>query len=150
VVSNRQIVESYAGAMADDDFDAQDALVHDDYELVYPQSGERFRGRMNRRAVLEYYPGREQAGTRPTVGRIVGRDDQWLTAPSWPGSSLVHVIGSGDDFQVVGTVRYPDGQDWHFVSFITLRDGKVWRETTYFAPPFEAPAWRAPYVERGD
>jgi ketosteroid isomerase-like protein len=149
-MSNRQIVESYASAMAEDDFDAQDALVHDDYELLYPQSGERFRGRANRRAILENYPGREEIGTRPSVGRIVGMDDQWLSRPSWPGWSLVHLIGSGDEFQVVGTVRYADGQDWHFVSFMTVREGKIWRETDYFAPPFEALAWRAPYVERGD
>jgi SnoaL-like domain len=149
-VSNRRIVESYASAMAQDDFDAQDAFIHDDYELLYPQSGERFRGKTNRRAILENYPAREATSTRPSVGRIVGMDDQWLNRPSWPGSSLVHLIGSGDEFQVVGTVRYSDGLDWYFVSFITLREGKIWRETDYFAPPFEAASWRAQYVERGD
>jgi hypothetical protein len=29
-----------------------------------------------------------------------------------------------------------------------LRDGKVYRETWYFASPFEAPVWRAAWVER--
>jgi ketosteroid isomerase-like protein len=48
-VGNRRVVERYAAAMAEDDFDAQDALIHDDFELRYPQSGERIRGRENRR-----------------------------------------------------------------------------------------------------
>jgi hypothetical protein len=28
------------------------------------------------------------------------------------------------------------------------RDGKIWRDTRYYAEPFEAPAWRAQWVER--
>jgi hypothetical protein len=31
-----------------------------------------------------------------------------------------------------------------------FRDGKVARETQYFADPFEAAAWRAQWVERID
>jgi hypothetical protein len=34
------------------------------------------------------------------------------------------------------------------VSVIELRDGKVVRETDYFAQPFQAPQWRAQWVER--
>jgi hypothetical protein len=33
------------------------------------------------------------------------------------------------------------------VDLIELRDGLVHRETMYWAAPFEAPAWRAPWVE---
>ena len=36
-----------------DDFDTQDVLIHDDYLLLYPQSGERIRGRENRTALVE-------------------------------------------------------------------------------------------------
>jgi hypothetical protein len=31
---------------------------------------------------------------------------------------------------------------------VQVRDGKIYRETAYFAAPFEAPEWRAPWVER--
>jgi len=31
---------------------------------------------------------------------------------------------------------------------IELRDGKMWRDTRYYAEPFEAPEWRAQWVER--
>jgi hypothetical protein len=34
------------------------------------------------------------------------------------------------------------------VNVIELRDGKVVRETDYFAQPFQAPQWRAQWVER--
>lgn len=37
-MGNRQIVERYARALAENDLDAQDALVHDDYVACYPQS----------------------------------------------------------------------------------------------------------------
>jgi hypothetical protein len=30
-----------------------------------------------------------------------------------------------------------------------FRDGKVSHETQYFADPFDAPVWRAQWVERG-
>jgi hypothetical protein len=66
---------------------------------------------------------------RPSVGRIVGMDDKWINTPSWPGWSVLHLVGSGDDFRLTGTLRYPDDQEWHFISFITLRGGKIWRET---------------------
>jgi ketosteroid isomerase-like protein len=138
------VVERYAAAISMDDFDAQDAVLHDDYVLVYPQSRERIRGRANRRAIVEHYPGKPAP---PSIGRIIGMDDQFVGGASWPTWSLVHLVGSGDDFQATGTVRYPDGVVWHFVSFMTLRAGKIWRETDYFAPPFDPPAWRSPYVQ---
>jgi hypothetical protein len=36
---------------------------------------------------------------------------------------------------------------YHGVAILELRDGKVWRDTRYFAEPFEAPQWRARWVE---
>jgi hypothetical protein len=35
---------------------------------------------------------------------------------------------------------YSNGDVHHVVQHLQLRDGRVWRATTYFAPPFEAPA----------
>jgi hypothetical protein len=34
------------------------------------------------------------------------------------------------------------------VGVASRRDGKLMKITEYFANPFEAPAWRADYVER--
>ena len=143
MMGNRRVVELYAAALAANDFDAQDALVHDDYVGHWPQSGEVIRGRGNRRAVLEHYPGAE-GGLGPSTRTIVGRDDEFITGPSW---NIIHLIGSGDEITVTGTLDYPELGTWHFVSLLTVRNGKIWRQVDYFAPPFEAPAWRAPYVE---
>jgi hypothetical protein len=30
---------------------------------------------------------------------------------------------------------------------VEFRDGKIWRDTRYYADPFEPPAWRAQWVE---
>ena len=45
-------------------------------------------------------------------------------------------------------MTYPDGQVYDCVDLLELRDGKVFRETVYWAPPFDAPDWRRPFVER--
>jgi hypothetical protein len=83
----------------------------------------------------------------PTLERIVGTDDKWISRPSFPAWTLVHVVGSGDDFTMTGTITYPNGETWHAVALLTLLDGRIWREVDYFGAPFEAPAWRAPYVD---
>ena len=142
-MGNRGLVSRYAGAIAEDDFDGQDDLIHDDYVLEFPQSGERFRGRANRRFIFEQYPGRKQSGNRPEIDRITGTDDKFIPTASGLTWSVIHLTGSGDEFSVTGTIRYPDGQSWHFVSLLQVRDGKVWRESTYFALPFDAPDWRS-------
>ena len=41
-----------------------------------------------------------------------------------------------------------DGRLFHYVSVVELGDGKMWRDTRYYAEPFEAPAWRSRWVER--
>ena len=43
-----------------------------------------------------------------------------------------------------------DGRIFHYVSIVELKDGKMWRDTRYYAEPFEAPEWRAKWVERVD
>ena len=40
----RQRIEHFWQTMNANDWQAVSALLHDDYLLVYPQSGERFRG----------------------------------------------------------------------------------------------------------
>ena len=47
-----------------------------------------------------------------------------------------------------GTIDYGDGIPVSYVSIAEFKDGKLSKTTEYFANPFEAPAWRADYVER--
>jgi hypothetical protein len=86
-----------------------------------PQSGERIRGRDNMRAFQEAYPDPPTIRPRRVVGagrRVGDRGPQRLQRPD-----------------------LPHGDDRGF------RDGKIWRDTRYYAEPFEAPAWRAQWVE---
>jgi hypothetical protein len=47
-----------------------------------------------------------------------------------------------------GVNDYGEGQVFTVVAIFELRDGKVWRDTRYYAEPFEAPEWPAQLVER--
>jgi hypothetical protein len=58
------------------------------------------------------------------------------------------MLGGGDVYVVESTIDYGDGVPVSYVGIAELRDGKVVKMTEYFANPFEAPAWRVPYVER--
>jgi hypothetical protein len=92
---------------------------HEDYLVEFPQSGERL-DRDGLRRLQESFPG----GTPPRIElrRVTGHGDVWV------GESLI---------------RYADGAVVHGVSRVEFRDGKMWRETRYYAEPFEVPAWRA-------
>jgi hypothetical protein len=94
------------------------------YVMEMPQSGERIRGRDNMRAFQEAYP------DPPTIElrRLVVRDGLW-------------VAELFSDYS---------GRKFHAVVILELRDGKIARDTRYYAEPFEPPVWRTRWVERMD
>jgi ketosteroid isomerase-like protein len=141
--SNREVVERYVQAMLERDLDGMDQLRHPDYVSEYPQSGERIRGPKNARAILEHYPG----GLPPAANPVLrGGEDRWVTTPV---GTLLRVTGTGDQYFGLFTVVYPgDPRPWNCATDIELRDGKVLKETIVFGAPFDAPAWRANWVER--
>ncbi len=107
---------------------AQHEMAADDLVVEYPQSGERFRGRERIAEMNASYP--SQTGTAPSMKlrRIVKPGQAWITE---------------------GTIDYGDGTPVSAISIIeTGPDGKVVRQTDYFASPFEAPAWRSEYAEQ--
>ncbi len=139
--NGRAVFEAYVSAANSGDVEALEGLVHDDFEELYPQSGERTRGFANLRAIIEHYPGGyEGRGT----DRVVGAEDRWVLTPSFP---LLRSEGTGDTYTGVSRGRYPDGTDWYIVNIGQVRDGKVWRVETYFGQTFEPPAWRAAWVD---
>jgi hypothetical protein len=104
--------------------EAEDRIRHDEYTMEWPQSGERLRGREKMKAFQE-----SNAGLRP---------------PRWPRRVLVR-----EGLWVVeGSVDYGGGRDLDFVLILELRDGKVFKETRYYAEPFEAKEERAEWFER--
>jgi hypothetical protein len=99
-------------------------LRHEDYTNEMPQSGERIRGREAMRAFQEAYP----TPSAIQVRRVLARPGLWV---------------------VEGVNDYGDSVS-RMVDIIELRDGKILRETRYYADPFEAPTWRSQWVERFD
>ncbi len=99
---------------------------HEDYVMEMPQSGERFRGRENMRAFQEAYP-TPPGGVSIRLRRVLVREGLWVAE---------------GDYDAGG------GQALDLVLILELRDGKMWRDRWYFAEPFEAPGWRAQWVER--
>lgn len=107
----------YAG-----DIDGSMAAMADDAVVDWPQSGERIVGKQSCTLVFKNYPGGS------------------------PAYELRRISGSGDLFVVEATGRY--GADLSYVtSIFEFRDGKIIRQTDYFAAPFEAPNWRSQWVE---
>ena len=98
----------------------------DDFVEEWPQSGERLSKAASERMAANY----------PTMSG---------TTPSF---TYRRMLGGGDVFVVEGTIDYGDGVPVSYVGIGEIRDGKVARMTEYFANPFEAPAWRADFVEK--
>jgi hypothetical protein len=147
-MGNRRVIDAWVKALEADDVEQQRMLLHDDFLGRYPQSGEVIRGPDNRISIAANYPGREGGGLPVRIDAISGTDDQFVTTPSALGWSVVHLSGSDDEFTITGVVPYPDGSVWHAIALLVVRDGRIWRETSYYAEPFEAPQWRAGWVER--
>jgi ketosteroid isomerase-like protein len=120
----RAALDQHWSASDANDFEVEHRIYHEDAVLDYPQSGERTRGRRN----IQNQRASQPSQKRFAVRRIIGGGDLWVT-----------------EF-----ILTYDGKPSYTVSIMEFRDGKVARETQYFADPFVAPAWRAQLVERLD
>ena len=118
----REALNRHWAASDANDFDVEHDIYREDAVLDYPQSGERIRGRHNIRSSRVAQP----SAKRFKVRRIVGTGDLWVT-----------------EF----ILEY-DGRPSYSVSVMEFLDGKVARETQYFADPFEPGPSRARWVER--
>jgi hypothetical protein len=137
-----ECVRRYAAASATHDLAALPALRHPDWSVYWPQSGERVQSSQAFAEIIANYPG---GAPNVEVTRIVGAEDQWVVSAS---NTAMRVAGSGDFWWSEWRVTYPNGDTYLVVDLLELRDGLVLRETVYWAAPFEAPQWRAPWVTR--
>ncbi len=131
-MNDDEMVERIRATYASDDMEAlakaQYEMAGDDFVQEYPQSGERFRGRDRIAEMNASYP--SQTGTRPSA-------------------KLRRILKPGQAWIIEGTIDYGDGTPVSAISIIEMgSDGKVARQTDYFANPFEAPAWRSQYAEK--
>ena len=118
---NLRVIERFWRAFDRLDFEAAAELLHTEYLQVWPQSGERIRGRANFVAINKRYP------------------QQWRV-------SVLRLLASGD--QVVSEVKFEDRDELVFaISFFEFRDGKILKETDYWPEPYDPPVWRAEWVE---
>jgi hypothetical protein len=140
-VSNEDTVRRYCRAVATQDLATAERLRHPRWSCAWPQSGERVTSSEAFRSIVEAYPG---GAWEAVERRLLGAEDEVAVTPL---GQLVHVAGAGDTWTAEWTNRYPDGSEWLVVAIVELKDGAVIRETCYWAPPFEAPAWRRTWVE---
>lgn len=138
---HERVLGVLAEIMSTHDWDRLGEVLHEDAVFEYPQSGERFRSIANIRAQFENYPGLDPGTSQ--LAEVIGDDAFALT----PAYTLIRVEGSGGRGTAVIRVRYPDGSLWWVLNVYDLRDGKMSRSRSYFAPDFDAPDWRAPYRE---
>ena len=127
---NREMAAEFEKVLKAGDFVGMTSLIQkyatDDFVEEWPQSGERLTKDASLR-LADSYP--QMSGTSPKF-------------------SYKRMLGGGDVFIVEGTIDYGDGIPVSYVGVGEVRDGKVAKMTEYFANPFEAPAWRADFVEK--
>ena len=89
----------------------------------------------------------------PQSGEVFDRDGLLGMQMEHPGGAprtkLERLTGHGDDWIIEATLDYgPErGGTFHLVKFLEFKDGKVIRDTRYFAEPFEAPEARAKWTK---
>jgi len=120
---NGQLVMRFMAGTAEEDFDSIADLVHDDFVMEWPQSGERFVGRGN------------------AFGAMKAQRDK--PEPAGPP----RLVGSGDTWVLMVPLRYSDGV-YHYTAVLELVDGRIKRGTGTWAAPFPAQAYRAEFADR--
>ncbi len=119
--SNQAVVERLIACINDRHIEVMDDLFHDDATMDWPQSRERVRGAVNRRAIY---------GAFPQLPTITPR----------------RMFSSGEIVVAEANLDY-GGPTYETVFVFEFRDGKIEKETAYWSDAFDAPAWRAEWVE---
>lgn len=145
-MNNRQLIERYAKALTEQDWAAAAEMMAPDLVVIYPQSGETFRGRDDYVRMLSEYPGHLESNADLTITTLRAPKESVHVMTSPIAAPTITLTEAGNDFIIEGVVKYPDGGIYNIVGIIELGGGRVRRETWYFAAPFEPPAWRAPFV----
>lgn len=118
---NEAVIERLIACINDRRIEVMDELFHDDATMDWPQSRERVNGAANRRAIY---------GAFPQLPTITPR----------------RMLSAGDLVTLEATLDY-DGPKYETVFIFELDDGRIRKETAYWSEPFEAPDWRAEWVE---
>ncbi len=121
--ANEAVIERLISCINDSKIEVMDELFLDDAIMDWPQSGEKVVGAENRRGIYQSFP------QLPTIT---------------PRS----MVSDGDLVVAEATLDYGGPVAFKTVFIFELKDGKIAKETAYWSEPFEAPAWRAKWVEK--
>ena len=121
--ANEAIIERLIECINDRKIEIMDDLFHDDAIMDWPQSGEKVVGANNRRGIYQSFP------QLPTI-------------------TPRRIVSDGDLVVAEATLDYGAEIASKTVFIFEFRDGKIAKETAYWSEPFEAPAWRAKWVEK--
>ena len=122
--SDQPTIMQFFEAVERGDMELAATFAHDDFQMEWPQSGERFRGKANALAALEAAPEKPELAGEPRV------------------------VGEGNVWAVMMPLRY--GEEIHqYAGIFELEDGKIRRTTEYFGAPFPAQPGRAQFTDKG-
>lgn len=141
---HRALLERLHKVIASGDIGQLTDALHPEFVQVIPQSGERIVGPENFRKIIEHYPGGTLSIQEDPY--IAGDEEHYIVTPTF---QVVRVADQGDELTSYVKATYPDGSEWYIISFTTFKDGKIIKRVDFFAPTFDAPDWRAEWVERG-
>ena len=120
--ANETVIERLITCINSRKIEVMDELFHDDAVMDWPQSGEKVVGAENRRGIYHSFP------QLPTI-------------------TPRRMVSDGDLVVAEATLDY-GGPAYKTVFIFELKNGKIAKETAYWSEPFEAPAWRAKWVEK--
>ena len=122
-MENRKVIERLIECINQKKISVMDELFHEDAIMDWPQSGEKIIGGDNRRGVYGAFP------QLPTI-------------------TPTRMVSNGDLIVAEASMDYGSPTIYKAVFIFEFRDGKIAKETAYWSEPFEAPEWRAQWVEK--
>ena len=140
--TNREFARRYIEAGARNELDELEAMRASDWQLRWPATDELVPSSEAYRTIHENYPG---GFPRFDDINVAGPGDRYLLTPAY---TIVRVAGTADLWLAEARVPYGDGSEWCLAKVLELREGKVHRETDYWAPVGERPEWRATMTTR--
>ena len=120
--ANETIIERLIACINDRKIEVMDELFLDDAVMDWPQSNEKVVGAENRRGIYQSFP------QLPTI-------------------TPRRMISDGELVVAEATLDY-GGPTYKTVFIFEFSDGKIAKETAYWGEAFEAPAWRAQWIEK--
>lgn len=120
--SPRDIVLEFWRAMGTNDFHVAAEFLTEDYQGIWPQSGEVISGPADFAAVNAAYPA--EGKWRFTVNRCIGDGDSVATDVTVTDGAMVATV----------------------ISFHTVRGAKISQQVEYWPDPYDPPAWREKWV----